>query len=71
MLHEGAHLIAFNVGILERNQPNPMWLVEGMASFFEPSRHGLLAEPGSVHWSGSIPWSGLWPRSARSRCVVC
>ncbi|MAG32232.1 MAG: hypothetical protein CL908_15220 [Deltaproteobacteria bacterium] len=35
MLHEGAHLVTFNLGVLKRSQPNPIWIIEGLASFFE------------------------------------
>lgn len=50
MIHEGVHLLTFNMGVLQRGEENPIWLVEGLATYFEPSAHGYLLEPGSVHW---------------------
>ncbi len=33
--HEGVHQLAFNLGFLKRFSDPPLWLVEGMAMFFE------------------------------------
>lgn len=35
VIHEGIHQIAFNSGFHNRHARNPVWLVEGMATFFE------------------------------------
>ena len=35
IIHEGIHQIAYNVGFHHRNVANPLWLVEGMAMYFE------------------------------------
>lgn len=35
VVHEAVHQIAYNTGFHNRNVPNPLWLVEGMAMFFE------------------------------------
>lgn len=35
VIHEGIHQIAFNSGFHNRHARNPIWLVEGMAMFFE------------------------------------
>jgi hypothetical protein len=50
MSHEGAHQLSFNLGVLPSDLSTPLWVVEGLATFFEPSRHGYLLEPGEVHW---------------------
>lgn len=52
VIHEAVHQIAFNCGFHNRNVQNPMWLVEGMAMFFEvpdlDSKTGL-GDLGSVN----------------------
>lgn len=35
MIHEATHQIAFNCGLHTRMADNPLWLTEGMATFFE------------------------------------
>ena len=35
MIHEATHQIAFNCGLHTRMADNPMWMTEGMATFFE------------------------------------
>ena len=35
VIHEATHQIAFNTGMHQRAADNPLWLVEGMATFFE------------------------------------
>lgn len=35
IVHEATHQVAFNTGMHTRLAPNPFWLVEGMAMFFE------------------------------------
>jgi hypothetical protein len=35
VIHEATHQIAFNTGMHQRAADNPLWLVEGMAMFFE------------------------------------
>jgi len=35
VVHEAAHQVAFNSGLNRRLSDNPLWLVEGMAVFFE------------------------------------
>ncbi len=35
MIHEATHQIAFNCGLHTRLADNPLWLTEGMATFFE------------------------------------
>jgi hypothetical protein len=36
MIHEATHQVAFNVGLHSRTQENPQWVVEGLATAFEP-----------------------------------
>lgn len=35
IIHEGIHQIAYNTGFHHRHNRNPLWLVEGMAMYFE------------------------------------
>lgn len=42
--HEGAHQLAFNVGVQKRGRPYPKWLSEGLACVFEvPAQKGKSA----------------------------
>lgn len=36
MIHEATHQVAFNVGLHSRIRSNPQWVVEGLATAFEP-----------------------------------
>jgi hypothetical protein len=36
MIHEATHQVAFNVGLHSRTRANPQWVVEGLATVFEP-----------------------------------
>lgn len=36
MIHEATHQVAFNVGLHSRTRDNPQWVVEGLATAFEP-----------------------------------
>ena len=52
LIHEAVHQIAFNTGFHTRLADNPVWLVEGMAMFFETpdlSSRNLFAGVGSVN----------------------
>lgn len=35
VIHEGTHQLAFNFGLHHRHANNPVWLVEGLATYFE------------------------------------
>lgn len=37
IVHEGTHQLAFNFGIHTRRAANPVWFVEGLATYFEAS----------------------------------
>jgi hypothetical protein len=50
MTHEGAHQLCFEMGVFQGDVPLPRWIVEGMATLFEPSEHGFLLETGRTHW---------------------
>jgi hypothetical protein len=50
MVHEGIHLLSFNMGLFDRGTHHPVWITEGLATFFEPSFHGFLHETGAIHW---------------------
>ncbi len=51
MCHEAVHQLAHRMGVLRPDRPNPRWLTEGLAIFFEPSRNGYLLETGAIHWA--------------------
>ncbi|MGL4513385.1 MAG: DUF1570 domain-containing protein [Lacipirellulaceae bacterium] len=40
IVHEATHQVAFNTGILQRYSDLPLWLVEGMAVYFEAPEAG-------------------------------
>jgi len=39
-MHEAAHLISFNCGLLNRHADGPTWLIEGMANYCEATSSG-------------------------------
>ncbi len=49
--HEGVHQLSFNLGFLKRFSDPPLWLVEGMAMFFEVSgaRAGQWSGVGAIN----------------------
>ncbi len=47
IVHEATHQISFNCGLQTRLAPNPLWLSEGLATFFETPDLGS-----SRSWSG-------------------
>jgi len=51
MCHEAVHQLAHRMGVIRPDRPNPRWLSEGLAIFFEPSRNGYLLETGATHWA--------------------
>lgn len=54
VVHEATHQVCFNTGLLQRYADLPLWLVEGMATYFEA--------PGA---GGSRGWSGIGRVNAR------
>jgi hypothetical protein len=48
-MHEAAHLMAFNCGLLERHGDNPAWLVEGMACYCEATEQGDWVALGAIN----------------------
>ncbi|MBA3727521.1 MAG: DUF1570 domain-containing protein, partial [Armatimonadetes bacterium] len=46
-MHEAAHQIAFNCGLLQRDAGGPCWLVEGMAIYCESTDQGDWTALGS------------------------
>jgi len=65
--HEGVHQLAFNVGFLRRFSDPPLWLVEGMAMYFEVPG----GRPGGWGGAGSVNRTRLqqflrYARSGRS-----
>ncbi len=50
MCHEAAHQLSHRMGVVRLGRATPLWLSEGLATFFEPSRNGYLLPTGSIHW---------------------
>jgi hypothetical protein len=46
VIHECAHLLAFNCGVLRPDRPAPFWLSEGLAMSFETTDTGAAFGPG-------------------------
>jgi hypothetical protein len=46
-MHECAHLVSFNCGLLKRNRDVPAWLAEGMATYCEATDQGDWTQLGS------------------------
>ena len=46
--HEGAHQILHNIGVQQRLSRWPMWLSEGLAEYFAPTKPGRR-----LHWKGA------------------
>lgn len=44
LMHEAAHLLSFNTGLLNREGDRPLWLAEGLAAYCESTAQG--------HWKG-------------------
>lgn len=42
IVHEATHQVAFNTGVMQRMADLPLWLVEGMATYFEAPNAGSL-----------------------------
>lgn len=47
VIHEATHQMAFNTGLHSRYVPQPLWLVEGLATMFEPIALGSPNPDGS------------------------
>jgi len=48
-VHEATHQLCFNIGVLNPNADNPLWLVEGLATFFEPASYGSWTGAGRIN----------------------
>lgn len=48
-IHEATHQLAYNCGIHNRYYRNPVWLVEGLAVYFEATSQSYRDKPGEVH----------------------
>ncbi len=59
MLHEAAHQLTFEMGLVAAGRHTPLWLIEGLATLFEPIRHGFLLETNQPHWGR---WANLEAR---------
>jgi hypothetical protein len=46
VMHEAAHQLSFNSGLLNRGGDVPVWLAEGLACYCEPSEGGSWQGPG-------------------------
>jgi hypothetical protein len=48
-VHEAVHQLAWQCGIQSRTHETPLWLSEGMATYFEAANRGQWNGPGEVH----------------------
>jgi uncharacterized protein DUF1570 len=48
-IHEATHQLAYNCGIHNRYFNNPVWLVEGLALYFEAAAQSHWNKPGEIH----------------------
>jgi hypothetical protein len=48
-MHEAAHQMSFNTGLLNRDGDLPLWLVEGLATYCEPVEQGRWKGIGEVN----------------------
>ena len=48
-VHEGVHQLAFQCGIHNPYLDNPVWLMEGLATYFESPQEGEWTGPGQIH----------------------
>jgi hypothetical protein len=66
IIHEATHQLAYNCGLQTRFADNPMWVSEGLATFFEsPDRR----KPGRWRGVGRVNRTNLarWQRYQRNR----
>lgn len=49
MMHEAAHQLSFNAGLLSREGDVPLWLGEGLATYCEPTAKGRWLGIGAVN----------------------
>jgi hypothetical protein len=48
-IHEATHHLAYHCGIHNRYFNNPVWLVEGLAMYFEAAAQSRWIKPGEIH----------------------
>jgi len=48
-IHEATHHLAYHCGIHNRYYNNPVWLVEGLAMYFEAAAQSHWNKPGEIH----------------------
>jgi hypothetical protein len=56
IIHEAVHQVAFNLGLHRRIGDNPLWVVEGLATTFEPEnfRSPLPSTPAAAKITGTV-----------------
>lgn len=64
MNHEAAHQLCWEMGLFATESNPPRWLSEGIATLFEPTRHGFLLETSKPHWGR---WANLDTRRRAGR----
>lgn len=65
IIHEGTHQLAYNCGLQRRFADNPMWVSEGLATFFEsPDRRNPLKwrSIGRVNQVNLMRWRNYVPK---------
>lgn len=69
IIHEATHQVAFNIGLHTRIGQNPRWVVEGLATMFEPE--GIRSSPAGRTTLSRVNkerfvWFGNFAKSRRS-----
>lgn len=62
-MHECAHQISFNCGLLNRNADRPLWLAEGLATYCETTEQGdwtALGSPNTLRIRTLLKSQGKW-----------
>ena len=49
IMHEAAHQMSFNTGLLSREGDQPLWLAEGLATYCEPTEQGYWKGIGALN----------------------
>lgn len=65
MMHEVAHHLSFNCGLLNRDGDAPLWLVEGLACYCEATREGTWEGIGEINYNRLQPLAQVLAQGER------
>ena len=60
VMHEVAHQLSFNGGLLNREGDVPVWLAEGLACYCESTTNSAWQGVGEPNPCGSLRWQPRW-----------